>query len=173
MTPFKILIGLLASAAAVSASAEAPNDTSNWKTYRNESMKFEVKYPNTWHVRQTTGTMESVLISSSSGVEKPNLSVQFAIQRNINPKGLPISEWKAEMLKIQNKKNVSFPTTDTNIGGRPAFRSERMSSFGRGFTFFTLHNQADIFQVMVTQPSSEKELNKTYEAIISTIKFIK
>ena len=29
---------------------EVKDKTANWKTYRNESMKFEIKYPNGWEI---------------------------------------------------------------------------------------------------------------------------
>ena len=146
-------------------------DTSDWKTYRNETMGFEVKYPNTWHVRQITGIgPESVSLDETPQVGKPNVSVQFWVQRQINQKGLSIGEWYTD----QAAKIQSAPpsTTNTVIGGRPAIRTETVGTLGRNYAFFTSLNKTDIFEITITQASSQQQLDQRYGNILSTIRFI-
>jgi hypothetical protein len=50
----RMLVGelILGIAATVIAAPSAGRmDTSAWKTYRSESLRFEVRYPKDWHVR--------------------------------------------------------------------------------------------------------------------------
>ncbi len=152
--------------------AQSPSrtDTSGWKTYRNETMGFEARYPNTWHVRLSTGSMESVSFDTTPEVGKPNKSVQFFIQRQINPKGLSIDQWSADQLR--KLKAMPPPTTETFIGGRPTIRMETVGTLGTRYAFFTSLNTTDILTITITQPSSHAQLEQVYETILSTVKFM-
>ena len=146
-------------------------DTSGWKSYRNETMGFEVMHPDTYHVQSSTGTgPETVSLSETPKIGKPNVSVQFFIQRNINPKGLSIDQWYTDQLK--NYKATQPSTTSTIIGARSAIRREAKGTLGIHFSFFTTLNKTDIFQIGITQPSNQAQLDPKYETIISTVKFI-
>jgi hypothetical protein len=76
-----------------------PIDTSGWKSYRNETMGFETKYPSAWTVGSLKGTApENVLLGGPPQVEGSNLRVQFWVQRRMNPKGLSIQHPTYEAL---------------------------------------------------------------------------
>ena len=146
-------------------------DTSDWKTYRNETMGFEVQYPNSWHVSKGTGIgTESVRLGETPQADKPNLSVEFWVQRKINPKGLSIGEWYADQL--QGFKAATPTTTETVIGGRPTIHREVVGTLGKHHDFFTSLNETDVFEITITQPSSQAQLDQTYEYILSTVRFI-
>ena len=49
---------------------------------------------------------------------------------------------------------------------------ETVNTFGRTFTVFAPLNGTDIFQVIMTQPSSEAQLHPTYQQLISTVRCI-
>jgi hypothetical protein len=158
---------------AIAAFAQSPSeiDISRWKTYRNETMGFETKYPATWHVRSVTGTgPETVMIDETPQVGKPHLAVQFWVQRQINPQGLSIEPWYADQLR--KSKAAPLPTSNVSIGGRPTVRMEAVGSSGRTFYFFTALNKTDIFEIIVTQPSSQTPLDPIYQKLASTIRFI-
>ena len=156
---------------AVFAQSPGQIDTSDWKVYRNETMGFETRYPSTWHVRSVKGTgAETVLLSETPQAGKPQLAMQFWVQRKINPHGLPIEQWYAGELRRLNA--APSPTTNTSIGGRSTVRMEAIGALGRQFQFFTSLNKTDIFEITVTQPSSQMQLDQTYQKLISTLRFI-
>lgn len=167
------VIALIFSVASTATPAPSLSDidTSGWKNYRNEKMGFEAKYPNAWHVRPVTGTGPvSVLLNETPQVGKANLSMQFWVQRQVNPQGLSIAQWYADQL--QGIKSTPPPSTHTILGGRPTIRREAVRTLGRHFDFFTALNKTDVFEVTITQPSSQAQLNQIYEAILSTVIFI-
>jgi hypothetical protein len=146
-------------------------DISGWKVYRNETMGFETRYPSSWHVRSVKGTgPETVLLSETPQVAKPQLAVQFWVQRKVNPHGLPVEQWYADQLRGMNA--APLPTASTSVGGRFTVRTEAVGTLGRQFQFFTSLNKTDIFEITVKQPSSQKQLDQTYEKLISTLRFI-
>jgi len=175
MSRLELLVTSLMLAVAATVAAAQPSsqiDTSDWKTYRSEAMGFEVKYPNSWHVRQARGTIESVTVNQTPQVGKANLGLQFIVQRMINPKGLSIRQWWNEQMQGKTPP-ASHQFIDSTIGGRPAIRREYVGSLGRSFDFFISLGKTDIFTIAISQPSSQKELDQTYEAVLATVKFIK
>jgi hypothetical protein len=153
-------------------SAQSPQaDVSGWNVYRNETMGFETRYPGAWQVRQVKGTgPETVMLSETPRAGKPQLAVQFWVQRNINPNGLPVEQWYADQLRRMNA--APPPTTNTSIGGRSTVRMEHAGAFGRQFQFFTSLNKTDIFEITVKQPASQEQLDGTYRKLISTLRFM-
>ncbi len=134
-------------------------------------MGFEVEHPPTWHIRSVTGAgHETLLLNETPQVGKPNVSVQFHVQRNINPKGLSIDEWYTDQLKDLQSK--SLLKAHAVIGGRAAIRREYEGTLGRNVGFFTTLNKTDMFTISFTQPSNLKQLDPVYEAIVATVRFI-
>lgn len=167
-----ILLGALILAAASAAVQAAPGaDLTSWNTYRNEPMGFEVMHPANWRVRRTTGTgPESVLLTEVPKAGRPNLSIQFFLQRNINPRRLSLDEWFADQLKIV--KAAPAPGAHHTIGGRPAIRMEASGAFGARSSFFVSSNPTDMLTIF-TSGSGAAALDETVEQILSTIQFTK
>lgn len=164
-----LLFGLAASAAYPQSPPQI--DISDWKTYRNETMGFETKYPGTWHARSVTGRgPETVLLGETPQVGKARLAAQFWVQRQINPRGLLIEQWYADQLR--KLKSAPLPTSNASVGGRSAVRMESNGSSGRTFFFFTALNKTDIFEIIVTQPSPQTTLDPTYQKLVSTVRFL-
>lgn len=174
MSRKKLLAGVLAlgvACGAVHAQPPARIDISGWKAYRNETMGFELRYPKSWQVRSVKATgPESVMLSETPQAGKAPLAVQFWVQRNINPQGLPIQQWYADQLRKMHA--APPPTASTSIGGRPAVRMEAALGSTRQFQFFTSLNRTDVFEITVGQPASQAQLDRTYGKLISTLKFI-
>ena len=174
MSREKLLAGVLALAVATGvACAEPPPrvDVPGWKVYRNETMGFELRYPNTWRVRLVKATgAESVMLSETPQAGKAPLAVQLWVQRNINPHGLPIRQWYADQLRKMHA--APPPAASTSIGGRPAVRMDAALGSTRQFQFFASLNKTDVFEITVGQPSSQAHLDQTYGKLISTLKFI-
>ena len=148
-----------------------PIDTSGWKTYRNEPMGFETKYPSTWSVGALKGTApENVMLGGPPQVEGSNLRVQFWVQRQMNPKGLSIQQWYADQLSRQTSRPLA--TTYPVIGGRPAVRMEMVGSLSRMFSFFVALNKTDVFQITIDLPPAQTRLDPTCEALLPTVRFI-
>ena len=171
---WQCFVGVLTlSVAATVASAQSlpPIDTSGWKTYRNETMGFETKYPSTWSVGALRGTApENVVLGGPPQVEGSNLRVQIWVQRKMNPKGLSIQQWYADQLSRQTSRpeGTAYPV----IGGRPAVRMEMVGSLSRMFSFFIALNKTDVFQITIDLPPAQTRLDPTYEALLSTVRFI-
>jgi hypothetical protein len=164
---------LVFQAAMTVASAQSPSqiDIAAWKSYRDTAMGFETRYPNTWHVRSATGTgPETVSLDETPQVGKPRRAVQFWVQRQANPQGVSIEQWYGDQLRRMNA--ASPPMTITSIGGRPTVRRDVVGTQGRHFSFYTSLNKSDIFQITVTQPTSETQLDETYQRLLSTLRFI-
>ena len=175
MSRLEIFASILMFGVAATIASAQPSfqiNTSDWKSYRNETMGFTVKYPNTWQLRRATGTMESVSLGRTPQVGQPNASVQFIVQRKINPKGLPIRQWRDEQMQGKTAP-PSHQFIDTTIGGRSAIRQEYTGTLERSFNFFISLGKTDIFTIAIIQPSTQTELDQTYEAVLSTVEFTK
>ena len=170
MTRALLAVVVLLGAATTRAGAQPSVDTSGWKTYRNQAMGFEVRHPAAWHASEAKGTgPESALVGGSTEGGKRR-TLQFWVQRQINPEGLPIERWFANQL--QRVKGGPQATTPTTLGGRPAIRWERTSTIGRDFVFFTTLNRHDIFQVTLIQGDNELQLDPTCAAVLSTLRLL-
>ncbi len=168
-----LLLAIAAPSSVPSAQVSAQLDTTGWKSYRNERMGFEAKYPDNWHVRSVTVNrpgIESAMVDETPRVGKPHLAVQFWVQRRANPDGLPIEQWYTAQLRAM--KASPPPTLITAIGGRTTVRMEANGTLGRTFQFFTSLNRTDIFEITMIQPSSETELDPTYQKLLSTVRLI-
>src|SRR4029077_18239320 len=113
---------------------------------------------------------ETVLLSETPQAGKPQLAVQFWVQRKVNPQGLSIEQWYANQLRAM--KSAPPLTASTSIDGRSTVRMEVLGNLGRQFQFFTSLNKTDIFEITVKQPSSQIQLDQTYQKLISTLRFI-
>jgi hypothetical protein len=104
--------------------------TAGWKTYRNESGEYEVKYPNTLSLSIPSGktcmngeckAVEEVMLMGSESTDgKPGVkSMSFIIQRGINPQRLPIQQWYEALAHRPVQPDSEAVIT---AGGKPAIR---------------------------------------------------
>ena len=142
------------------------------KTYNNVKMGFEVKHPEFWYVRLSEGTMESVSLSKTPQVGVHNVSIQFIVQRDINPQVISIDKWYSNQLEKHGGSIPGVTVTNTVVGGRQAILMKRESSLGKHYTYYVARKNGDIFQVSIIGPASQDKLEKEIENILAAIKFI-
>lgn len=163
---FILAIGLCIQAEPVLA-----NDTAGWKIYRDDTMGFEVRYPEGWHVRAGKGTgFVTVMLDEASAVGEPHSGVQFSVQWRANPQGLPIRQWFTKQMDLMQRRRSS--AADASIGGRPAVRLEEVGRLGIHFSYFVAVNRTDIFEITLIQPASRTRLDPTYRTLLSTVRFL-
>jgi hypothetical protein len=170
-------------------------DTAGWKTYRNESGEYEVKYPNTLSLSIPTGktcrngeckAIEEVMLMGWDSAEgKASVkSMSFIIQRGINPQHLPIQQWYEA---LAHRHVQSDSETVITAGGKPAIRRGPLAkavtvhtvggktvSSSEGMvpdnTVYAPLNDTDV--LTISSPSGSA-LSETYGKILSTLTFIK
>lgn len=172
-----VVVGaLMMSFATTVAAAQSPPqiDMSGWKTYRNESMGFEARHPGDWHVDLPRASgPENALLRGPLQVGKPQLTVQFWVQRQMTPQGVAIEQWYGDQMKrMPAESTKGITTTNTVIGGRPAVHRMRVGTLGRSVDFFIALNKTDVFQISILRPAAETQLDPTLEKLLSTVKFI-
>jgi hypothetical protein len=167
---------VMVSVATTVVSAQSPPqiDVSGWKTYRNDSMGFEAKHPSDWHVSVPTGSgPENVLMRAPRQGEQSPLTIQFWVQRQMNPQGVAIEQWYGDQMKrMPAESTKGITTTNTVIGGRPAVHRTRVGTLGRSADFFVALNRTDLFQISILRPAAETQLDPTLEKLLSTVKFL-
>lgn len=133
-------------------------------------MGFEVKIPPTWAARPGVGTtFQTVLLDEPRQTGKPHLAVQIIVQRDINPRSLPIAEWFAD--RLQKFKSPPVQSSATTVGGRPTIRWDLARESGNNYQFFTAINRIDIFQITINQPPNQP-LDPVHEAVIASVRFL-
>jgi hypothetical protein len=166
-----VVISMMSIAATATLAQSSPQiDRTSWTLYRNDAFGFEVRYPGSWRVSLSRGSMRSVNLHAPQEVGKPDRLVQFIVQREINPDGLSIKQWYDEQLK--KMKGKPPPSVDTVLGGRPTIRRVYSGTLGVNIDFYSSLNKTDVFQISIIQPSSQIQLDPIYTAILSTVKFL-
>lgn len=175
---FRILGSLFMLGLSVSITGAEPAapqiDTSVWTIYQNEKFGFSIKYPKFLHESRTTGTLNNAPIEKVDFMNKPTVdkqqeSIQFQVQRGINPKRLPIGDWyKGQMEKYK----IVYSFESARIGERPAVLRKFQTKFGQDYIFYISLNKVDVLTINIIRPSSESQLDPLYQLILSTIKFL-
>jgi hypothetical protein len=167
-------VGVVLVGVAALTSAQVPPlvDTSSWKVLREEALGFQLKHPPTWRVGRSTGTLESVLLREPEEAGPARVSMQVFVQRGINPQGLAIEQWYLDQLR-RLKVAAPPPTTRTVIGGRPTIVRRLSGPDGPRYDYYAAVNASDVLQVSITQSTPEARLDRTHEAVLSSITLVK
>ena len=188
------IVALIATPAVLEAQA-TDVDTAGWKTYRNESGEYEIKYPKALSLSIPSGktcadgkckAIEEVMLMGSDSTDgKASIkSLSFIIQRGINPQHLPIQRWY-EALSHRPVR----PDSETVItaGGKPAIRrgplvkavtvhtvDGKTVSESEGMvpdnTVYVPLNETDVLTI---SSQSSSALSETYAKVLSTLTFTK
>jgi hypothetical protein len=146
--------------------AQDPN--AGWQFYFNRQFGMHVKLPIDWKVSYPRGTMTSFMIGKPRKSDEPQQMVQFVLQKDQNPKQLPIEEWATRQLGKMREKSQAIRTE--KIGGRPAICLEHDTSLSHTFDFYLRGFDGDILTISIMQPPSEKKLKPVYEQILQHIR---
>ena len=170
-------------------------DTANWKTYRNESGEYEVKYPNTLALSIPSGktcsngacrAIEEVMLMGADSTDgKASIkSMSFVIQRSINPQHLPIQQWYEALAHrplqpdseavitaggkaaIRRGPLVKGIAVQT-VGGKTVTSSEAVIP---GYTVYVPLNKTDMLTISIPPGSA---LSQTCGRVLSTLTFTK
>jgi hypothetical protein len=188
------IVAFIATPAVLEAQATAV-DTAGWKTYRNESGEYEVKYPNALSLSIPSGktcgdgkckAIEEVMLMGSDSMDgKASIkSMSFIIQRGINPQHLPIQRWYEA---LAHRPVQPDSETVITVGGKlairrgPSVKAVTVHTAGRKTvsdsegmvpdnTVYVALNETDV--LTISSPSSSA-LSETYAKVLSTLTFTK
>lgn len=111
-----ILVGLLAfkstniTKAPTSVSpTSTPESTANWKTYRNEKLGFEFKYPNSWFVTEENVLSTKTLVVFEDGKEIPNQENKMEITLGFYNQGLQRNLTLKELIEQTKYPDLARP----------------------------------------------------------------
>ena len=170
-------------------------DTAGWKTYRNESGEYEVKYPNTVSLSIPSGkactdgkckAIEEVMLMGSDSTDgKARVkSMSFIIQRGVNPQHLPIQQWYEA---LAHRPIQLDSETVITVGGKPAIRrgplvkavtvhtvgGKTVSSREGMVSDNTVYVPLSETDVLTISSPSGSALSETYRKVLSTLTFTK
>lgn len=123
--------------------SETSIDTSNWKTYRNEEYRFEVKYPESWAAEEFMSAGIGAPIDCKVTPEKcQNFSVKFSSpDKTIQPVVLETSKKISGEKVAKDPNTVKLPTWEKNISGNEFLKSNNyFEIFGSCFTTASTKN---------------------------------
>ena len=141
------------------------DETANWKTYRNEELGFEVKYPNSWKISE-------MIINNPS-----NLGYEVTLKRlevgEENYKSLTISMTSKYPYLPDNNHNA--PLSQTTVGGLKAKEQVFTSGYcdvlscSDPFVGIWINKNGYIYTFNFSNTITIKDI---YNQILSTFKFI-
>lgn len=161
------------------------DEISNWKTYTNTKLGYEIKYPNDWEYREYPSTQSGAGFRPAN---KPN-DVQYEFI-NIDAKGtaesqydIPFDEYvkTAAVQEIQNFEKLNSIEQVSANSGIKGYKTtwvytsmtdnEKKISFP--ITYFDFHRTIDFYKYKAIQVSlGSKDYEEIYGKILYTFKLI-
>ncbi|MCF6208316.1 MAG: hypothetical protein L3J61_02860 [Ghiorsea sp.] len=128
-------------------------------------MGFELSYPKTWTISEDSET--SITLRRFVKEKNRVAFISFFLQKNINPKRLPISEWYMQMLASYKKSGAKSPgSVNAKLGGQPVVLIKHDSTLGTSYNYYWSLN-TDILSMSF---HSGEDIKDDIDKIISTIK---
>ena len=141
-------------------------DISDWETYRNEELGFEVKYPENWEVLERTKNEFS---------DNPGFVFLPKERQKIDDRGTYLFIQKKQEVSLENdnnkfiNNNIVGLIVDYKLG---VWDESRKKLDNRDVLQKYLY-KGDIFYYSIYNPSSDnKELQEVFEQIVLSFKFI-
>ncbi|MBL1319653.1 MAG: hypothetical protein COA63_001145 [Methylophaga sp.] len=161
----KLSISALFFTMAISLASADDEVSPTLKEYKSTKMGFELSYPETWAISEDSET--SIALRRFVKEQNRVAFISFFLQKNINPKRLPISEWYLKMLASYKKSGTKPPDSiNTELGGQPVVLIKHDGNLGTSYNYYWGLN-TDILS-MNFHPN--KDIKDDVDKIISTIK---
>ncbi len=151
--------------------AQTPAD---WKTYRNETMKFEIKYPSDWKVdeivSQMNGKKESIIIYKGEKIVTIPGSP-------ISPYGKTLSVGIVERGKTCGDCNIYSPKElqETQINGYRAIGTIYNEPMRSGFWVYSPFQEHVVHLDYVNPPKigeKDEQTDRLFKMILPTFRFL-
>jgi len=131
--------------------------TEDWKTYRNEKLGYEVKYPSQWFGYEGTSTFDIPAFTVKKSETWPDV-IWISVYKN--PKGLTEKDWlEKEFVKDEDNAGLTYM-------GKAVISEKNADVYKEETSFdYVLANDSNIYFISV-------QLNKEdTDKILSTFKF--
>lgn len=149
-----------------------PDETANWKTYKNKLYKFQFKYPSSWFPMPEINN--TISVKSTDPKLGGNLS-GFSVQIRENPKGLELKEWwhssfgTVTEYVIQREKELK----QIEVASQPALRLEPDAwPENQAMTEIFVTKDKKIYYITLVTDIEKPEENTINNLILSTFKFL-
>ena len=168
ITPTRELQPTPTSATSIPLPTPITDPTANWKIYKDEGNKYELKYPQDWHLLKRPGPVTS-FSNSESGEEKDWIVVSIFKNTDVNVDSLDSTKKYYE-----DEPGNYLVLGDITIDGLPGFEIEFLKKLQREAIIAGDLNEVpqDIFTLFVTYDQDKKDnALDIYQKILSTFKF--
>jgi len=140
------------------------DQTSDWKTYRNEEYRFEMKYPNNW-ILESYGSAIKVFSSEFKGAKRDYPFILINIRPNAQK--LSIKEFYGR----SNERNLFFQSnneyTQGQIGGKTYYRFAPYITFAGEVVVVVCLDLAFI-EIQGVGPASQ---GRVFDTMLSSFRF--
>ncbi len=151
-------------------------ETANWKTYTNDQLNFEIKFPSDWNPVESSSNFPNIV-----SYKAPDQS-QFQIQVE-NNKNFTLEEYLEDLDKQnetgwEGEKSVEVKKSSqvfvNNIPGKERLEDKLPAGFTTIVTYVLKSDKVYIFTVLPfgDKPPTDQEANQKYYKILSTFKFL-
>jgi hypothetical protein len=152
-------------------------DTSNWKTYRNEAHKYEIKYPKDSKKIQESEKEVSIELPITPGTALRGKSLTISVEQTTSGECSPLHAPEVKKPEIIHFGNINFIK---EIGYEAAagsmYESIRYSTLKEGkcfhLTFVLRSANPGVFPTPPPRFDREKE-SEIFDQIVSTFRFVK
>ncbi len=145
------------------------DETADWKVYRNEKYRYEIKYPNDWNSPIESGDTDALTGNYSGFFKIGNIFLAFSIDVYENDKNLSLKEWWGQ--EFYEKFNVKYDYSyEGMVSIFPGIEAVKYKVERAGFedTCYLISKNQKVYTIYFSVLPGVEEI----EQIISTLRFI-
>ncbi len=154
-----------------------PTIPADWKTYRNETLGFEIKYPNDWRNEVYVSDKEKITRLSFHKIFSPPIEGErisgISVTVTNNLQKLSLVDWlkddknMSNFWRIETQKPVAYSFNGYNV-----FKILDKDPSGKYNVTLFLEHKGYIFRIDKTGGWGARETESVFESILSTFKFL-